>query len=309
MNPIKIFKKNTFAAMFLIITAALFGLFLVSGLRQGPDFDSSTVLEVQLDHEESLERVQAVADTIFKSSSAEQNGSSRYKLYYQNIESSKLSEVETRLSEEFGSIAEKAVYTNYPVQTVLVSKQALLTYAAPVYFILFIYSLILLRKASFSRLEVFKLVVAQLMVYLWAAAFHLGLFTLIGQFGVVLNNWSAVIMMLTVTYYFLISNFFLIRYKDFRIKNTHGELAENWLKFIDEDWPTIIFATTVSWMLLAMPFIAFVSPLSIAFALLTGTAFSVLIAQLSLHLFLLRLLDLLFAKTGLGGSKFFAKKW
>src|SRR3989304_10584420 len=118
-----IMAKEFIAVIFLL--GILAGVFFVAfKFNQGSDLASSTLLQVQLDHEEDVSKVTAETSKIFQPSRVEKEGTSLFRIYFQNISTEKLQETKDNLAGSIGVVVKQDSYTLVPDQALLLQQSA-----------------------------------------------------------------------------------------------------------------------------------------------------------------------------------------
>ncbi len=290
----KVLKSGKFvAAVFIIglLSAIVFGALR---FNQGPDLSSSTVMIMQLDHEETTAKVIEEASRVFAPSDADKLGTSKFVLYFQNLPADKQKELEEKLTVSLAAVVKKDFYTDTTDQFLLLIQRQNLKVFGVLLIAAFIYKLLIYRKLNLLRLEAIQLMLTDLFLFVWTSGLMLGVLSLLGKAGLLFGRTQLLELVAALGIYGLLEVFENLRFKEYREKNTSQEITTTLQEYTQRDWPTSVFIASMVFVLVVLPLIVFSKDTAVTgcillvLALLTG-----LFAQLKLKYYVLNFLVIL----------------
>ena len=304
-----IMAKEFIAVIFLL--GILAGVFFVAfRFNQGSDLASSTLLQIQLDHEEDVSKVTAETSKIFQPSRVEKEGTSLYRIYFQNISSDKLQETKDKLANNIGVVVKQDSYILVPDQALLLQQSANLRILPVLILFAFIYKLAVLRKLNFSRMEILHFLFSELISLLWTISLLVGAASILGKLGVQFNRAQLLTMLLGICLYLFIGVFVLLRLKEFRKRDSEEIISRSIRKYVLADWPAPVFVATVIVVVVVLPYLGFGTELISTGILLLLSVLAGLYTQLLFMPVLLGLLTKLINRIRpLRNLKLLSRKW
>ncbi|MFQ5493362.1 MAG: hypothetical protein ACE5DX_04350, partial [Candidatus Dojkabacteria bacterium] len=121
----------------VVVSGVSFAMF---GITQGPDFDNSRVLQVVFDHEEQVDRVGSLASEVKDPVKIEKEGTSIFRLFYQNISDEELDGVLSKLKDNASVLRESSILNHVPGESLIVNIDAAVRTAGIIFLIAMVYA-------------------------------------------------------------------------------------------------------------------------------------------------------------------------
>ena len=296
-------KLNTIihSQRFIIATAVLilvffFGLLVLGGLNQGTDLDTSVLIEVVLDHEDSPEKISNEVSKVKQPSKVEKVGTSRFWIYTQNVDDSQLEQVNNNISENMGAVVEFNVYSHTPGHLFAVYNNPFYISAALIFLFGFIYFAYINKGLSLTRFRVIGLFTLEVLTLVLTALGLTSIAMAFGYLGFNIEFRTILIFVLGLGLQAFISLFIYFRWRAVFTKEGEANLGVSWLGYVKKDWPTSVFVTTAMFVVILLPWLVFKLPLILAFVYLLFSLLLAIYSQLLLMPQLLKGLEKLIRK-------------
>jgi hypothetical protein len=307
----KVLKSGRFVLIVFVIGLLAVVAFAVFRFNQAPDLSSSTVMIIQLDHEETTDRVMQEASRVFIPSDIDKLGTSKFVLYFQNLPGDKQKELDEKLGVSLAAIVKKDFYTDTTDQFLLLIQRQNLKVFGILIAAVFIYKLLVYRKLNLVRLEVLQMLFTDLLLFAWTTGLMLGVISLFGKAGLLFGRTQLLELVAALGMYGLLEVFANLRFKEYREKNTSQTITATIQEFNSQDWPASVFIASLIFILAVLPLIVLAKDAAVSGCLLLILALlSGLFTQLKLKYYLLNFL------IGLGNRirpvrkfKLFQKQW
>jgi hypothetical protein len=231
-------KKVLITFLVLFVVSILSMVFFK--LNLGVDYMDATVISVQLDHEESLSSIEPKVAKYATISKIEKEGTGNFYFYFQNISNEDAEKIITNIKTDNIGVASAGAFEYFAArERALIQRSAIIIAFAILTFC--IYFLANLKNFKFSFAQVLSLLISDLLVILVNVVLIGGLISVLGKFGVIMDNnfWSVFFLSLGVIMlyrlYEIIKVRMVIKTLDF------DEISELYKKMQNIYWPEFVF--------------------------------------------------------------------
>lgn len=291
----------------VVVSGVSFAMF---GITQGPDFDNSRVLQVVFDHEEQVDRVGSLASEVKDPVKIEKEGTSIFRLFYQNISDEELDGVLSKLKDNASVLRESSILNHVPGESLIVNIDAAVRTAGIIFLIAMVYAVLSLRNLNFTRLRIVIYMLADIAVSALGLVVLVGIVSALGGVGVPLDNWLVAGFIIAFGIFELPALYATVRFRDIREKNTVDNIFEIWRQLVDEKWQEFVLIASLTGIVSILPLVALGTPLIYAVALLLQALILGVYAHLLVMPYVLKILERLGHRFNLDKKfKFLSSKW
>lgn len=251
----------------LVPLLALLGLLLFGGLNLGVDYASSNVVSFKLTEEKNVDEVSSKIKELSNFDRIDAFSDGKYQVYYQNVSLEELSELEDDYTEKLGDISEFQVLVYNPTTLILIGGRILYgLYALTIIYLIFL--AYLLKGSGISRVNLFWLLVGDVLLFAMLVLTTIGIVNSIGFLGLNINA-QTVNYALTIFLYALFLNIIISRNLKLSITS---KLSNEWIDAINSlkmgeiKYYVVIGATLISFLAIRIDLLLLI--IALAFVLL-----------------------------------------
>lgn len=295
-------------ALLVSLAVASLAVFYVYRLNLGPDYADAWVLQLTLDHEESASNIyQLMKDNYAEPSRVEREDKHIFKIYFQNLSSENeerlLSEAETLTT----GVSDVQHFLHQP-QAFFFIRERILKAIGIFLATWLLYQILSLKKLDLSYLQVTAYVFTDLVLWAWEILVIVGMVSILGSVGVVMDHWFAATAALAILLCLVLKVFDMYRLIDKRRLVKSTSISHSLKEVLDQDWPTSVFLITIIGVVVVLPFTVLNAPLFAGTALLLLAILISLFSNLAAKLHVLGVIEE-FLSRNVRVKNFLAKRW
>lgn len=310
-NLVKKFPGKLALGLILVLSVLSVVVIVVNRNTLNPTGAGSRVLLAQLDHELPTDNVMAIANGILAPDSVYKESTSKFHLSFQNKsdaelqafkDSFKLAEPGVVLIDDFNVISASELFVNERVAGI--SAFGLILFLG--------YIIMTMKKFDFTRGDVAKLALTEVLVILFGFSTLLALASILSASGFAHSPYFWTIFLIAFGVLLASRIYSVFRMLDIAKKQADGSLKSIYTGLFKKYWPEFVFVLVLAFVLTVLPWTVLGSQALLISAL---TVWAILISFFIFALLQDHLLKLFTdwkfsaAKNSKGSKSFWSKKW
>ena len=233
-------KTKVFLIVFLVLIVVSILSALFFKLNLGVEYMDATVISVQLDHEDTMSNIENKVSSYMPISKIEKEGTSNFYVYFQNITSEDALKIESNIKSDISGVISTGVFEYHAArERALIQRAEIITLFGIFAFSIYIFANF--KNKKFTVSQVLSMWASELFVILVNILLLVGLASILGKMGVIMDNnfWSIFFLSIGITMLYRIYEILKVR---MILKTLEIESIEDaYSKMIEIYWPEFVF--------------------------------------------------------------------
>lgn len=249
-------KINSITTAWIVLALVVLSILAIAvfKLNLSPDFASSRVLIVQIDHEENLTDVQAKADAILKTGQVLKESTGKFYLAFQNVTDEQINDFKTKFAAAQPGVISTGDYNfNYAGEIFIWERLVIVGVVSMLAYL--VYTAFNFKGLGLKRIELWPLISVEFFSFAFSLIVLTGVGSLLGQLGVVMdfNYWTTLMLAFAIIAAFRV--YTLLRFRDSLKKNPGSNFAVVYKSLFAKYWPEFVFIFCIAIIICVLPLI------------------------------------------------------